>query len=310
MKYAQLVVGPPGSGKTTYCKQIRHTLAEKGREVVMVNLDPANEPGQEFDVDIRELISLEDVMERLSLGPNGGLVYCIEHLAENIDWLQERICDNPAEYFIIDCPGQVELYTHQHSMKKIVETMQGAWKLQMCCVNVVDSQHCYDPGKFIAVLVTCLSIMIQLELPHVNVLSKIDLLDEEQLPQRLEFFTDVVDLSSLIHSRGVKETHPIHEKFDALSEALAEMVEDFGLVHFMPLDIMDSNKVVRVIKAVDRGLGYLFWDTGEDDIGGPGAVGEDDGGGGDGLYDDGGYDGFTDGAGGGSGGGGMFEEPL
>lgn len=30
-------------------------------------------------VDIRELISLEDVMEELGLGPNGGLLYCMEY---------------------------------------------------------------------------------------------------------------------------------------------------------------------------------------------------------------------------------------
>ena len=29
--------------------------------------------------DIRELISLEDVMEELGLGPNGGLLYCMEY---------------------------------------------------------------------------------------------------------------------------------------------------------------------------------------------------------------------------------------
>jgi len=29
--------------------------------------------------DIRELISLEDVMEELKLGPNGGLIYCMEY---------------------------------------------------------------------------------------------------------------------------------------------------------------------------------------------------------------------------------------
>lgn len=29
--------------------------------------------------DIRDLISLEDVMEELELGPNGGLVYCMEY---------------------------------------------------------------------------------------------------------------------------------------------------------------------------------------------------------------------------------------
>lgn len=31
------------------------------------------------NVDIRELISLEDVMEELKLGPNGGLMYCMEY---------------------------------------------------------------------------------------------------------------------------------------------------------------------------------------------------------------------------------------
>ena len=30
-------------------------------------------------VDIRDLVSLQDVMEELDLGPNGGLVYCFEY---------------------------------------------------------------------------------------------------------------------------------------------------------------------------------------------------------------------------------------
>jgi hypothetical protein len=30
-------------------------------------------------VDIRELISLDDVMEELGMGPNGGLIYCMEY---------------------------------------------------------------------------------------------------------------------------------------------------------------------------------------------------------------------------------------
>ena len=38
--------------------------------------------------DIRELISLEDVMAEMKLGPNGGLIYCMEYLVDNIDWLE------------------------------------------------------------------------------------------------------------------------------------------------------------------------------------------------------------------------------
>jgi hypothetical protein len=31
-------------------------------------------------VDVRELITLDDVMEELGYGPNGGLVYCMEYV--------------------------------------------------------------------------------------------------------------------------------------------------------------------------------------------------------------------------------------
>lgn len=41
--YGQLVIGPPGSGKTTYCHQINEFYKELDRRVTVVNLDPANE---------------------------------------------------------------------------------------------------------------------------------------------------------------------------------------------------------------------------------------------------------------------------
>jgi GPN-loop GTPase len=65
------------------------TIAEQKRRASYVNLDPAAEdftweptiglsPSYKPNTDIRELVSLEDVMEELELGPNGGLVYCFE----------------------------------------------------------------------------------------------------------------------------------------------------------------------------------------------------------------------------------------
>lgn len=41
--YGQLVIGPPGSGKTTYCHRITEFYKELERKVAVVNLDPANE---------------------------------------------------------------------------------------------------------------------------------------------------------------------------------------------------------------------------------------------------------------------------
>ena len=53
-----------------------------------MNLDPAAEEFvHEPDLDIKDLISLEDVMEEMGLGPNGGLIYCFEFLMENLDFV-------------------------------------------------------------------------------------------------------------------------------------------------------------------------------------------------------------------------------
>lgn len=56
-------------------------LQMQKRTAHLFNLDPAAESTSfqfEPSVDIRDLISLEDVMTELHYGPNGGLLYCFE----------------------------------------------------------------------------------------------------------------------------------------------------------------------------------------------------------------------------------------
>ena len=42
-RFGQIVIGPPGSGKTTYVGHMADLLRGLGRQVAIVNLDPANE---------------------------------------------------------------------------------------------------------------------------------------------------------------------------------------------------------------------------------------------------------------------------
>jgi GTPase SAR1 family protein len=79
MRYAVLVTGPAGAGKSTFCSALITHAQTLGRSVHLFNLDPAAERfDYEPTLDIRDLINLEDVMEELEFGPNGGLIYCFE----------------------------------------------------------------------------------------------------------------------------------------------------------------------------------------------------------------------------------------
>lgn len=65
---------------------------------------------------VADLISLEDAMDELELGPNGGLMYCMEYLLDNMDWLKDELDKfDDDEYIIFDCPGQVP-HKNQHTM--------------------------------------------------------------------------------------------------------------------------------------------------------------------------------------------------
>ncbi len=219
-----MIVGPPGAGKSTYCRALKPFLEEMGRKVTLVNLDPANETA-ECDIDVRTLVALDEVMERMNLGPNGALLFCMEYLQNNIDWLTTALAARPGHYLLFDMPGQVELFTSHESVRFIVTTLQ-KMPMQLCVVNLVDSHYCSDASKFIAVALMSLSCMVQLEMPHVNALAKVDLL-ESMGPVRhpLEFYTDITELPML-----ADELNRAAPRFTKLNAALCELVEDYGLV--------------------------------------------------------------------------------
>ncbi|XP_059161678.1 GPN-loop GTPase 2-like isoform X2 [Physella acuta] len=231
-------------------------LTSLGREVAVINMDPANDNlPYPCAVDISELISLEDVMTYLHLGPNGGLVYCLEYLEKNVSWLKEKLEIIKDKYLLFDFPGQVELYTHHNSVKNLLEQLT-SWDFRLTAVHLVDSHYCSDPGKFVAVLLTSLNTMLQLSLPHVNVLSKVDLIEKHgKLAFNPDYYTDVLDLHYLLDHL---QDDPLLHKYKKLNEALVGIVEDYSLVTFVPLSVEDKESILRVLKVVDKSNGYVF----------------------------------------------------
>mmetsp|Transcript_63845 Transcript_63845/g.171046 ORF Transcript_63845/g.171046 Transcript_63845/m.171046 type:complete len:318 (-) Transcript_63845:30-983(-) len=255
MGFGQIVIGAPGSGKSTYCNGIHQFLNSLGRETVVVNLDPGNDKlPYSCAVDVMELISLEAVMDEHKLGPNGGLIYCMEYLEQNADWLREKLQEKcQGKYVLFDCPGQIELFTHHHSMRQLCEKIQDEWDYRLCCVHLVDSHQCTDAYKFIAATLVTLSTMTMLELPHVNFLSKIDLVGSMgRLDLNLDFYTRIPCLARL---PAAAAADPSREK---LNEALAELVDSYSLVHMLPLSVQDKETVAFATKMADKSNGFIF----------------------------------------------------
>ncbi|PIA18851.1 Gpn2 protein [Coemansia reversa NRRL 1564] len=258
MPFGQVVVGPPGSGKTTYCHGMQQFLNALGRKTIVVNLDPANgNTPYSSAVNIEDLITLQDAMEEYQLGPNGGMVYCMEYLEKNMGWLGEKLKPfaDDEYYFIFDCPGQVELYTHNESIRTIVRRLEKQ-DYRLACVHLVDASYCTEAAKFISVLLLSLTTMSMLEMPHVNVLAKIDLLGQfGQLDFNLEYYTSVMDLDYLLYHLNEREPSA---RFGDLNRAICGLIEDFSLVGFSTLCVSDKHSVAMLLKEIDKANGYIF----------------------------------------------------
>lgn len=63
-----------------------------GRKACVVNLDPANDKtSYPCALDIRKLVTLDEIMSDEELGPNGGVLYALEELEHNIEWLEQGL---------------------------------------------------------------------------------------------------------------------------------------------------------------------------------------------------------------------------
>lgn len=269
--FGQVVIGPPGSGKSTYCYGMYQFLSAIGRKCSIINFDPANEkqPYPKCDFDIRDYITVEDVMNKNGLGPNGGLMFALESLdANGIDLVISRIkrLGEERNYLIFDCPGQVELFTHHNSLFKIFKKLTKEVSARLCVVSLVDSIYLTSPSQYISILLLSLRSMLQLDLPHVNVISKIDmLLSYGSLPLRLDYYTEVQDLKYLTPFLEEESPTMLGKNFVRLTEMIADLVEDFNLVSFEVLAIEDKQSVMHLLQVIDNANGYSF---GSSEIGG------------------------------------------
>ncbi|KAG6872792.1 hypothetical protein C0995_006521 [Termitomyces sp. Mi166 len=268
MRYAILVTGPAGAGKSTFSTSFLTHLQASKRTGHLVNLDPAADTNS-FEyapvVDIRDLINLEDVMNELGYGPNGGLVYCFEYLLQNMDWLEEELGGFEDDYLIIDCPGQIELYTHHPFLPTLVRDLQRLG-IRTCGVYLVESQFMEDRYKFFSGVLSAMSAMVNLEIPWINIMSKMDLVTSNPedpsggarngLRGRKNIARYLDPDPMLLATSHGSQANPANPRFHALNQAIVQLIEDHPLVSFLPLDLTNSDSLETVVSHIDYTMQY------------------------------------------------------
>lgn len=216
-------------------------------------------------------------MEEVKLGPNGGLIYCFEFLMENLDFLTQALEPLTEEYLIIfDMPGQIELYTHIPILPTLIKffTTPGSLDIRMCAVYLLEATFVMDRAKFFAGTLSAMSAMIMMEIPHINVLSKMDLVKSQVRKKEMKRFitpdTTLLDDLSLPPepqdtglAAGSEAGGPLDpaavisgRSFDRLNRAVAGLVESFSMVSFLKLDVTDEDSVGAILSHIDDCIQY------------------------------------------------------
>ncbi|GMM37100.1 putative GTPase [Saccharomycopsis crataegensis] len=288
--FGQVIIGPPGSGKSTYCYGLQQFFNSIGRHSIIINLDLANDK-LKYDcaLDLRDFITLEEIMSENSLGPNGGLIKAFETLtgvsdsgADKSDDGEEdnlfdvllneitNIVDKSNAYVIFDTPGQSELFTSNFSLPNLFKELGKRSDLRLCCVNLMDSIYLTSPSSYISILLTALRSMLLLNMPHVNVISKVDLLaNYDKLPFNLKYYLEVDNLEELIpllekemsYSKNKLGTKNLLK----ITESIIDLVDDYKMVDFEVLCVEDTRSMINLVRRIDKANGYAF---GENEISG------------------------------------------
>ena len=92
---------------------------------------------------------------------------------------------DPSLYkLIIDCPGQIELYTHIPILPRLAKLLTTTMQINLVSVYLLESQFMEDPTKYFSGVLSAMSCMVGLEVPTVNVMSIMDLVSKEGTKRR------------------------------------------------------------------------------------------------------------------------------
>jgi len=237
-------IGTAGSGKSTLTGDIKNYVVNRDPEIsaITLNLDPGVRiiPYQP-DIDIRDYIVLGEVMEKYGLGPNGAIILASDLMVNYLDDLKDEIDDYNPDWIFVDTAGQLELFAFRETGPLIASTL-GFGSIQRAVTFLFDSSFVLRPNGFISTLLLAASVQFRFQnISQVNVLSKADLLDEDQIEMIVNWSQD---FRALEDSTNEREKGLIRE----LSMLISDVFIQLG----------STSELIPCSSKEEKGLDLLF----------------------------------------------------
>ncbi|HER45699.1 MAG TPA: GTPase [Thermoplasmatales archaeon] len=212
-------IGTAGSGKSTLTASMQQWCKDRGLDAIIVNLDPGAENlPYEPDVDIRDWISLREVMEANKLGPNGAQIACADMIALNTEDVKQSINSFKADYILLDTPGQLELFVFREAGKYTVKFLSP--EKSMICY-LLDPLLAKTASGFVSQLLLAITTNFRLNQPQINILSKADLLSKKHQALIQRWSHDPEEMYEAL----CNEEASLHRQ---MSEQLLHLIKDIG----------------------------------------------------------------------------------
>ncbi|MEM1526909.1 MAG: ATP/GTP-binding protein [Ignisphaera sp.] len=232
--YFIYTLGPAGSGKSYLTASLKSWLKEHGVDAVAVNLDPAASwLPYTPDIDIREYITIEEVMRKYNLGPNGGLIVAIDLSVEYIDKLVEEIESYKPNYVIVDTPGQMEVFAFRSTGPTIMSMLRGNNKA--VSLFLVESLQATKPSVFLSILILSLATLFAHKLPQILIITKTDLIPKSSLAKIKRW---IEDPAFILNELGRENSFFAHLYMD-ITSSLENLIPKFIQ------DIIDTSSVTN-----------------------------------------------------------------
>ena len=199
------VVGTAGAGKSTLVTAFQRWTRFLEVECLTINLDPgAERVHYDPEFDVRDLISLHEVMDEYDLGPNGAQILAADLVAAQSYDIQDELAGLSGDLLVIDTPRQVELFAFREASSHMVEVLgQG----QSALIFLFDPMLSQSPSGFVSQMLLSNIVHFRLGLPTANFLSKADLLTPDDLERVLGWGEDLDQLeSALFEEAGGQRT--------------------------------------------------------------------------------------------------------